>query len=359
MSEELLKIEDLWVEYTSDEGTVKAVNGIDITLRKGQILGLVGETGAGKTTTALAVLRLLSKYGVNIPKGKITFDGTSILEATEKEMQAIRGNQISMVFQDPMTSLNPVFTVEDQIGEVIQLHNPDMSKEEVSEKVDQMMKMVGLRPERKKDYPHQFSGGMKQRVVIAIALACNPQLLIADEPTTALDVTIQAQVLKMMKQLQLELDSSIILITHDLGVVANFCDSVAIMYAGEIVESGDLEQIFKNTSHPYTQGLFNSLPDLEHDVDRLKPIRGLMPDPTNLPTGCKFHPRCPYADETCASVEPELKDLGGGHMCRCHHCDKGLHLYFPDEAINEEAYQKGYPVSNPGNDILGKGGASE
>ena len=274
---------------------------------------------------------------------------------TEEELHSIRGSAISMIFQDPMTALNPIFKVEDQIAEVVKIHEK-VSKTEAVKKAREMLEFVGIPAERGGDYPHQFSGGMKQRVVIAMALACSPKLLIADEPTTALDVTIQAQVLDMMTDLKKQFGSSMLLITHDLGVVAETCDKVAIMYAGEIVEYGTLEDIFDHTSHPYTEGLFNSLPSLDEDVDRLKPIRGLMPDPADLPKGCKFNPRCPYADKHCQSVEPELKEVAPGHLCRCHHCDKNVPLYFPDEAINEEAYQKGYPVSNPGNDILGKAG---
>ena len=232
-------------------------------------------------------------------------------------MREIRGNDISMIFQDPMTALNPIFRVEDQIAEVIKIHERG-TKTEAVEKAREMLEMVGIPAERGVEYPHQFSGGMKQRVVIAMALACSPQLLIADEPTTALDVTIQAQVLDMMNDLKLKLDSAMLLITHDLGVVAETCDKVAIMYAGEIMECGSLEDIFDRTMHPYTEGLFGSLPSLEEDVDRLKPIVGLMPDPANLPAGCPFHPRCPYANERCAEEHPVLAEAEPGHFCRCH-----------------------------------------
>ena len=350
----LLEIKDLVIHYITESGVVQAVNGVTLSLEKGQTLGLVGETGAGKTTTALGILRLVPDPPGKILGGRIIFDGQELLDLSEREMHKVRGNQIAMIFQDPMTALNPVLTVQQQIAEMVSAHS-DCSKAEANMRALEMLEKVGIPSSRGSDYPHQFSGGMKQRVVIAIALAYTPSLLIADEPTTALDVTIQAQVLDMMNDLKEEFGTSMLLITHDLGVVAETCDCVAIMYAGEIVEYGNLEQIYNKTAHPYTLGLFNSLPSLDEDVDRLKPIRGLMPNPADLPDGCKFHPRCPYADHQCASQAPGLKDLGDGHLCRCHHCDKGLFPYFPDEAINEEAYQKGYPVSNPGNDILGKG----
>jgi peptide/nickel transport system ATP-binding protein len=355
MSEHLLEIKGLEVQFHTMGSDVHAVNGIDLTIDAGETLGLVGETGAGKTTTALSILNLIQSPPGKIEAGEILFDGKDILKMSDEELHSIRGSAISMIFQDPMTALNPIFKVEDQIAEVVKIHEK-VSKAEAVKKAQEMLEFVGIPAERGGDYPHQFSGGMKQRVVIAMALACSPKLLIADEPTTALDVTIQAQVLDMMTDLKNQFGSSMLLITHDLGVVAETCDKVAIMYAGEIVEYGTLEDIFDHTSHPYTEGLFNSLPSLDEDVERLRPIRGLMPDPADLPKGCKFNPRCPYADEHCQSEEPELKEIAAGHFCRCHHCDKGAPLYFPDESINEEAYNKGYPVSNPGNDILGKAG---
>ncbi|SHJ99549.1 ABC transporter ATP-binding protein [Paramaledivibacter caminithermalis] len=313
---ELLKIEDLSIYYITEDGTVKAVNGIDIKLNKGETLGLVGETGAGKTTTALGIMRLIPNPPGKIMSGKIEFEGKDLLNIPEEEMRMIRGNKISMIFQDPMTSLNPVMTVGEQIAEVIEIHQ-DLNKQEAMKKAEEMLELVGIPAARVNDYPHQFSGGMKQRVVIAISLACNPQLLIADEPTTALDVTIQAQVLDLMNNLKEEFNTAMILITHDLGVVSEVCDKVAIMYAGEIVEAASLKQLFENPRHPYTLGLFGSIPNLDEEVDRLKPITGLMPDPTNLPTGCKFHPRCPYGTDICAKQEPKAIEIEDGHKVKC------------------------------------------
>ena len=314
--DELLKIEQLEVKYFTSDGVVEAVNGIDLSLGRGETLGLVGETGAGKTTTALSILRLLPDPPGKITGGSISFDGEALLEQSEKRMREIRGNHISMIFQDPMTALNPVIPVGDQIAEVVLLHNK-ISKAEAERRALEMLELVGIPAERGREYPHQFSGGMKQRVVIAIALACNPELLIADEPTTALDVTIQAQVLDMMKRLKEDLNTAMILITHDLGVVAEICDRVAVMYAGEIVESGSLEDIFEAPAHPYTIGLFQSIPSLDEDVDMLTPIPGLMPDPTDLPTGCKFHPRCPRATPRCAQVNPPCVQTAPGHLVKC------------------------------------------
>lgn len=270
-NDKILEIKDLSVEFDTDEGTVNAVNTLNIEMKKGETLGIVGETGAGKTTTALSILRLVPDPPGKIVKGEIYFEGQNLLELKEEEMRRIRGNQISMIFQDPMTSLNPVITVGDQIAEVIEIHE-DVTSAQAMEKAKDMLKLVGIPEDRAAEYPHQFSGGMKQRVIIAIALACNPNLLIADEPTTALDVTIQAQVLKLMKNLKEEFNTAMILITHDLGVVAETCDRVAVMYAGEIIETATLEQLFNDPKHPYTLGLFGSIPNLEEEIDRLKPI---------------------------------------------------------------------------------------
>jgi peptide/nickel transport system ATP-binding protein len=314
--EPLLELKDLSVKYFTSDGTVEAVNGISLQVDRGETLGLVGETGAGKTTAALSILRLLPDPPGKIVGGDIRFQGESLLEKTEKEMRAIRGGQISMIFQDPMTALNPVIRVGEQIAEVILLHDK-ISKAEAERRALEMLELVGIPAERGSEYPHQFSGGMKQRVVIAIALACSPALLLADEPTTALDVTIQAQVLELINQLQEKLHTATILITHDLGVVAETCSKVAVMYAGEIVESGSLADLFDRAAHPYTVGLFQSIPSLEEDVDLLRPIPGLMPDPNALPQGCKFHPRCPYADERCRTVQPPVKELSPGHLVKC------------------------------------------
>ena len=319
MTEKLLEISDLYVKYRTDDGDNYAVNGISFSLEKGKTIGLVGETGAGKTTTALAIMRLLPKDVGVIYHGSINFGGEEITSASNQEMRRIRGARISMIFQDPMTSLNPVITIDKQIEEVLEIHNPELSKTQMTERVEEILNLVGIDPVRKTCYPHQFSGGMKQRVVIAMALACQPELLIADEPTTALDVTIQAQVLNMMEDLKVRLNTSMILITHDLGIVAETCDYVAIMYAGEIIEYGTLEQIFDRfrDHHPYTVGLFGSIPNLNEETPRLKPIDGLMPDPSQLPEGCKFHPRCPYCSERCKSGNVPERVIDG-HRITCH-----------------------------------------
>ena len=317
--EHILEIKDLCVRFKTDDGVVNAVNGVNLKLKKGEALGLVGETGAGKTTTALAIMQLIQIPPGEIYQGSIQFEGQDILQMTDKQMQQIRGNKISMIFQDPMSALNPIRTVGEQIAEVIRLHQK-VSAGDATRKACEMLEKVGIPAERSNEYPHQFSGGMKQRVVIAIALACHPELLLADEPTTALDVTIQAQVMDLMENLKKEFNTSMILITHDLGVVAEICDKVAIIYAGEILEYGTLDDIYNHTSHPYTQGLFDSIPDLDHDTRRLKPIDGLMPDPTNLPVGCKFAPRCAYCTEQCQTVHPEMTALSESHLVRCFRC---------------------------------------
>ena len=314
--ETLLDIKNLFIQYVTDGLEIHAVNDLSLTLNKGQTLGLVGETGAGKTTTALGIMNLVPDPPGKITSGEILFQGEDLLKKSPQELRKIRGDQITMIFQDPMTSLNLVMTVGDQIAEVIKLHGK-VSKGEVKESSKRMLELVGIDGGRYGDYPHQFSGGMKQRVIIAMALACNPTLLIADEPTTALDVTIQAQVLRLMKELKEKLDTSMILITHDLGIVAEICDTVAIMYAGEIVEYGTLEQIFNHTAHPYTVGLFESIPRLDIKVDRLKPIKGMMSDPTALPQGCKFSERCHEHCTECDSLKNTIYDIGDGHLVRC------------------------------------------
>lgn len=349
MSEKsLLKIEDLYIKYHTVDNEVCAVNGVDLELKKGEAVGLVGETGAGKTTTALSILGLLPKGVGEVYRGSITFKDTDIINASEKELRDIRGAQISMIFQDPMTSLNPVFTVGEQIAEVLELHgtkqfresmeeqgidirkrskyDSGMTKEEIDARVDEILTLVGIESSRKICYPHQLSGGMKQRIVIAMALACDPDLIIADEPTTALDVTIQSQVLSMIDDIQKRYGTSLIMITHDFGVVAETCDKVAIMYAGEIIEFGTLEQIFDRSRahHPYTVGLFNSIPDLSSEKERLEPIAGLTPDPAHLPSGCYFSPRCPKCMEICRQKSPSVTKRTDGQIIKCHlYCDSG------------------------------------
>lgn len=313
----ILEIKDLVVRYETEDGIVRAVNSVNLALERGAAVGLVGETGAGKTTLAKSILRLIQWPPGRIADGQILYEGKDLVAMEAEEICQIRGKEISMIFQDPMTALNPVLTVGKQIAEVIEAHEK-ISAEEAKKKMEDMLTMVGIDPARAEDYPHQFSGGMKQRVVIAIALACNPNLLIADEPTTALDVTIQAQVLDLIKNLRTKLGTSMLLITHDLGVVAQNCEYVAIMYAGEIVEQGSLREVFKNGLHPYTEGLFDSIPKLNEDVDRLKPIEGLMPDPANLLEGCKFHPRCKYAEEICQCKAPEEVSINENHRVCCH-----------------------------------------
>lgn len=323
-TEKMLEIKDLSVVYKTDLETVYAVNGVTLSLEKGATLGLVGETGAGKTTLALTLMHLLPERTGKVTSGCITFEGENIVELPEADMRKIRGDKIAMIFQDPMTSLNPVLTVGEQIAEALYVHNDSgRSKEEIEARVDETLTLVGIPPARKHEYPHQFSGGMRQRVVIAIALSCEPDLLIADEPTTALDVTIQAQVLMMIRDLRDRLGTSMIMITHDLGIVAQTCDNVAVMYAGEIIEMGSAEDIFTcPIHHPYTDGLFGSLPNLKEKTDRLHPIAGLMPDPTNLPKGCKFAPRCDKCMEICKEVPPEVY-VDGTHSIRCHlYCQK-------------------------------------
>ncbi len=340
MSDILLEIKNLQITYDTDDEIVFAVNDISLQLIRGKTLGIVGETGAGKTTTALSILRLLPERVGNIRGGSICFNGQNLLELSPEEMKEIRGKKISMIFQDPMTSLNPVLTVGEQIAEVLILHSPEHSSplgrffrknknkaqkqgankytKEIENQVNCILEMVGIPASRKNEYPHQFSGGMKQRVVIAMALVCDPELVIADEPTTALDVTIQAQVLDMIDGLKEKLNTSMILITHDLGVVAQTCDDVALIYAGQIIELGTIEDIFSGEKHhPYTIGLFNSLPRLDDKANRLQSIKGLMPDPSNLPPGCKFHPRCSKCMEICKTVEPPVY-TEGSHSIKCH-----------------------------------------
>ena len=350
MSEKFVEVKDLFVQYSSDRKIVHAVNGVSFDIEKGETLGLVGETGAGKTTIAKAILRILPDPPAKVTGGEIWLEGEDLLKKPEKDMLSIRGGKVAMIFQDPMTALNPTMTVGSQISEVVLLHNEGMTRQKAEARTIEMLELVGIPAIRYGEYPHQFSGGMKQRVVIAMALACNPELLLADEPTTALDVTIQAQVLEMMMELKKKLNTSMILITHDLGVVAETCDKVAVIYAGKIVEYGSKEDVFRHPTHPYTLGLFGSLPKLDDDSKRLSPIHGLPPDPTNLPEGCSFHPRCqltrelgekqhaekhggeehphgehhhPHICKTCREGEPPLLEISPGHFVACHLCGHG------------------------------------
>lgn len=316
-SDNTLEIKNLIIRYISDDETVYAVNGIDITIPRGKTVGLVGETGAGKTTTALSILNLVPEPQGKVISGEVLLEGKDVLKMSPHELHAIRGNQVAIIFQDPMTSLNPIKTVGDQIAEGIRIHQK-VDHKEAFKRAQDMLEMVGIPASRASEFPHQFSGGMKQRVVIAMALACSPDLLIADEATTALDVTIQAQVLKLINELKQKYNTSMLIITHDLGVVAEVCDTVCIMYAGKIIEHGTLEDIFDHLYHPYTKGLFDSLPDIEKRDEELKPIKGLIPDPTNLPSGCSFHPRCEYATDECRKTEPMHKWISSTHYVSCH-----------------------------------------
>ena len=320
MPRSYLEINDLKVEYFSSKEVVHAVNGVNLRMHKGKTLGLVGETGAGKTTIAKSILRILPDVGARIVEGSITIEGQDLLKLKEADMRKIRGNDISMIFQDPMTALNPVQRVGEQISEAVRLHS-DMTKEQCDQRAKEMLKMVGITEDRFTEYPHQFSGGMKQRIVIAIALACNPKVLLADEPTTALDVTIQAQVLDLVAELQKKFNTSMLLITHDLGVVAQVCDGVAIIYAGQIVEYGTKEQIFHHPSHPYTVGLFGAIPDMAGDDEWLHPIEGLPPDPTKPIVGCPFAPRCKFASDKCFKEAPPTQKTPDGHESTCHNME--------------------------------------
>lgn len=323
MSEKIIKnkkvldIKNLKVEYKVEKKIIKALNGLDLEIYEGETLGLVGETGAGKTTTAMSIMQLIPSPPGKIVKGSINFVGEDLMKVSESRKREIRGNEISMIFQDPMTALNPRMTVGEQIEEVISYHRK-VSSNQARKEAERMLEIVGIKKERAISYPHQFSGGMKQRVVIAIALACQPKLLIADEPTTALDVTIQAQMLKMIQELKIEYKTSVLMITHDLGVVARTCDKVAIMYAGEVVEYGTLKAIFKQTKHPYTKGLFDSIPSISSQVNRLTPIMGEAPDPSNLPVGCKFSPRCSRCQDICVKEDPKVTINSEYHQFRCH-----------------------------------------
>ena len=315
-SDVLLSVRDLWVEYTSNKKVVNAVNGVSFDIRRGESLGVVGESGCGKSTISKAILRILPDHGARIAGGEIWYDGENLADLPEKEMEKVRGAKIAMIFQDPMTALNPVKRILDQVVTAIRTHDHELSRKDAEHKAIHMLKTVGISPDRVRDYPHQFSGGMQQRVGVAIGLACHPELLLADEPTTALDVTIQAQVLDLIHELMEKRNTTLLLITHNLGIVADMCDYVAVVYGGEIVEYGSKREIFKDPKHPYTIALFGALPSMA-GRQRLKPIEGVMPDPSELPPGCKFHTRCPYATEECKEGVMPVVDLGGTHQCRC------------------------------------------
>ncbi len=314
--ENIVEIRNLTIHYETQDAVFEAVNNVSLDLKKGKVLGLVGETGAGKTTIALSIIGLLPFPPTNIIQGEILFEGEDLLKKSEKEMRFVRGDKIGMIFQDPMTALNPMMRIGDQVREVIELHN-DVSKAEAEKMAKDMLQIVGIQPDRYKDYPHQFSGGMKQRVIIAIALACKPELLIADEPTTALDVTIQAQVLELMKNLQRDMGTAMLLITHDFGVVADICDDCMVIYAGEIIEKGSVEDIFDRGMHPYTVGLFGSIPNLDKEVERLNSIKGLMSDPTQLPSYCSFYERCDKRMDRCCECDPVPVEVAPGHFVKC------------------------------------------
>lgn len=323
MSGPLLEVRDLQTHFFTDDGLVRAVDGVSYALAPGETLAVVGESGSGKSVTSLSILRLVPDPPGRIVGGSIRFKGRELLSLNDAEMRAVRGKEISMIFQEPMTSLNPVHTCGDQIAEVVRLHE-GLDRAAARERAIEMLRLVGIpAPEvRVDEFPHQMSGGMRQRVMIAMALACRPALLIADEPTTALDVTIQAQILELLQRLRRELGMAVLLITHDLGVVAETADRVAVMYAGQVVEYSTVRAIFRTPRHPYTAGLLASLPKLGEESDRLRVIPGQVPDPARFPSGCRFHPRCPVAMDRCRGEAPELRDMGNGHLVRCFRADE-------------------------------------
>lgn len=327
MGNKLLEVKDLKTYFYTFKGVVKAVDGISFSLNKGEILGIVGESGSGKSVASFSILKLVEEPGV-VDAEKIVFKGEDLVKKSEKEMMKVRGKEISMIFQDPMTSLNPLYTVQEQIEEMLILHE-NLNQNQRKERCIELLRLVGIpNPEyRLKSYPHQFSGGMRQRVIIAIALAANPKLIIADEPTTALDVTIQAQILKLMKELVENNDASLILITHDLAVVSQMADKIVVMYCGKIVEEGSTDDIINNTAHPYTEGLLNSIPRLSKNLNRLEQIPGMVPNMFDLPKGCKFAARCKYCQEKCLNEEPGKTTVGKGHHTACHFPLKGGHNF--------------------------------
>jgi peptide/nickel transport system ATP-binding protein/oligopeptide transport system ATP-binding protein len=316
--EKLVEVKNLKTYFYTEEGVVKAVDGVDYEIYPGETLGIVGESGCGKSVTSLSIMRLVESPPGRIEAGEINFLGKDLTKLSQKEMRKIRGNDISMIFQEPMTSLNPVYTVGDQIIEAIMLHKGVKRKEARKQAIEMLQKVgIPLPEQRVDEYPHQLSGGMRQRVMIAMALSCDPKLLIADEPTTALDVTIQAQILELMNDLKASYGMSIMMITHDLGVIAEVSDRVAVMYAGKVVEYTDVDTLFEDPKHPYTWGLMNSIPKLDKDVDRLEAIPGSVPSPLNFPEGCKFNTRCPLAEGKCFTDEPPLEEAAEGHKVRC------------------------------------------
>jgi peptide/nickel transport system ATP-binding protein len=323
MADPLLSVRDLRTYFYTENGVAKSVDGVSFEIGAGETVGLVGESGCGKSVTALSLLRLIRPPGRIEPGSAIEFDKTNLVTIDEKSMRAIRGARIAMVFQEPMTALNPVFTIGDQIAEVVRVHKGG-SKREARERAIEMLEIVGIASPRERvdDYPHQLSGGMRQRVVIAMALVMNPALVIADEPTTALDVTIQAQILELLRDLQQKFGTSILLITHDLGVVAETASRVIVMYGGEIVEEASVGELFATAHHPYTEGLLNAMPQVGQERERLATIPGTVPPPTAWPTGCRFHDRCKYAWDRCAAEHPPLYKVGGGHVSRCHLADE-------------------------------------
>ena len=323
MEHALIEIKDLKVEFKTERATAYALNGVNLEIKKGESLGLVGEAGAGKTTTALSILNLLAKPAAHIMGGDVLYKGTSVFSMSEKKLRDIRGKEISMIFQNPLTSLNPVFTVGEQIAMVLRTHK-NLGKKEAFQEAGKLLETVGIASYRLSDYPHQFSGGMRQRVGIAASLACNPELLIADEPTTALDVTIQAQILELMKDSQDKYSTSLLMITHNLGIISELCQKVAVMYAGRIIEYGTVKEVFKYPAHPYTKGLLGAIPRLDVDSDHLEVIPGNIANVHHLPSGCKFHPRCAFCKKECEQEEPAMNRINDNHYVACYINEGGL-----------------------------------
>lgn len=329
--EKILEVKGLQTTFFTDDGEIPAVDDIDFHIREGEVLGIVGESGCGKSVTSLSIMGLVPSPPGKITNGEILFEDQDLTKLPEKKMRDIRGNDIAMIFQEPMTSLNPLFTIGNQLQEAVKIHKRDWSKKQIYDRAVEMMKLVGL-PRAEglmKEYPHQLSGGMRQRVMIAMALLCDPKVLIADEPTTALDVTIQAQILKLIKNLNKELNTAVLLITHDLGVVAETCERVVVMYAGKVVEEGPVEAIFKDPQHPYTRGLLESVPDMRFKKERLYSIPGNVPKPGSIKTGCRFAPRCEFAFDRCVSETPPLYQTAEEHQTRCF-------LFDPKEAAKHD-----------------------